>query len=345
MPGARAGLHLGHEDHRAPVAAAPGDEHLALAGDAALGADQRGLSLDPAAARRAERPPRSTIDDRRIAVDRVAVDAVAGEPGDLGDGRVEIGQHLQRAVAEPVAAGAGGEHRLHQRAVEHALVAAADADGDRLGLVLDRVDRPGQLLDRARQRGGEIVDQRARRADLARLGAGSSSSGASRQRVAQQRRSGAPRSTPRGGRRSTRCAARRGTGRRTAPMLGTHAAQHVVARRCVARRRCSIDLARLAQRAGRRVDRQRRLVAEQVADHRREHERQRRIDRRHGDHRRRGGEALVALGRRSRSASPCGPGRSPPPWPTSSAVPPDEAGRAHEDQRLATTGRCASCPR
>ena len=42
-----------------------------------------------------------------------------------------------------------------------------------------------------------------------------------------------------------------------------------------------------ASRSGRaeRVDGQRRLVAEQVADHRREHEAERRIDRRHGDHR------------------------------------------------------------
>ena len=32
-----------------------------------------------------------------------------------------------------------------QRSVDHAFVAARDADGHRLGLMLDRVDRPGQL--------------------------------------------------------------------------------------------------------------------------------------------------------------------------------------------------------
>ena len=124
----------------------------------------------------------AAVDDR----DRVAVDAVAGEPGDRGDGRVEVGEHLQRAVAEHVAAGAGVEHRLHQRPVEHALVAAADADRDRLRLVLDRVDRPGELLDRPRQR-----ERRGRRSARPACrpcpsSAWYSSSGRSPRHVAQQ---------------------------------------------------------------------------------------------------------------------------------------------------------------
>ena len=53
----------------------------------------------------------AAVDDR----DRVAVDAVAGEAGDLGDRRVEVGEHLERAVAEHVAPGAGVEHGLHER--------------------------------------------------------------------------------------------------------------------------------------------------------------------------------------------------------------------------------------
>ena len=35
-------------------------------------------------------------------------------------------------------------------------------DGDGLGLVLDGVDRPGQLLDRPREGGDEIVEERRR---------------------------------------------------------------------------------------------------------------------------------------------------------------------------------------
>ena len=62
------------------------------------------------------------------------------------------------AVAQRVACGAGGEHFAHQRHREQLLVGARDADGDRLGLVLDGVDRAGELVDRRRERGGEIVD-------------------------------------------------------------------------------------------------------------------------------------------------------------------------------------------
>ena len=77
MPVHTRALHLGHEDHRAPVAAATGDEHLTLGGDAPLGADELGLRLD--AARHLERDA-TAIDDGDLGIDRrVAVDAIAGE--------------------------------------------------------------------------------------------------------------------------------------------------------------------------------------------------------------------------------------------------------------------------
>ena len=88
-------------------------------------------------------PPRSTIE-----MSIVAVHAVPRVAGDLGHRRVEVGEHLHRPVREHVAAGAGRQHRLHERAVDDALVTAGDPDRDRLGLMLDRVDGPGELLDR-----------------------------------------------------------------------------------------------------------------------------------------------------------------------------------------------------
>ena len=115
---------------------------------------RRHVAFDPAGQLAGDAP---TVDDR----DRRSVDAVARVPGDLGDGRVEVGEHLERVVAEHVASGTGVEHGLHQRAVEHPLVAARDADRDGLGLVLDGVDRPRELLDGAGQRVDEVVDERA----------------------------------------------------------------------------------------------------------------------------------------------------------------------------------------
>ena len=52
----------------------------------------------------------------------------------------------------------------------------------------------------------------------------------------------------------------------------------------------------LAERPGLGVDGQRRLVAEQVAGHGGEHEREARVGGGHGDRRERGAEALLALG-------------------------------------------------
>ena len=194
------------------------------------------------------------------------------------------------------------------------------------------------------QRGGEVLDHHARRADLAVLDlvrverddAG---------RVAEQRREPHRGAAPRGCRRSRRRAGRRRTGARSG---SSRAAGGRARRRASAapsrRRRASI--AARASRSGRagRVDRQRRLVAEEVPDHRREHERERRVHRGHLDRLERGAEPVVALvddhdrrrlvgpvdrdllgdvvGVRAATARPRTPGSAAP-----------------------TTGRCASCPR
>ena len=274
--GAGATLHLGHEDHRAAVAAAAGHQHFLLAGDPSLRAEQLRVASPPGWARRA-----TDHHGRRWrwwpAGCRVTLDGVAGVPHHGLDGRVEIGEHLQRAIAQPVAAGAGAEQFLHERTVEHAFVVAADADGDGLGLMLDGVDRPGEFLDGAGERRREIVDDRAGRGDLAgcplvrleRRLAGD---------VAQQT------DQPHGRGRLEMAVVAAGA-QAVEELLGMHAdarlhrAQHVVAVGGCGERVLD-DLAGLAQRASRGVDGQRRLVAEEVAGHGRQHERQRRIDRR-----------------------------------------------------------------
>ena len=244
---ARRALHLGHEDHRAAVACGRGPP-------APRARWRRGAWYRPGCALRSTRlgtsrdsPPRSTI-EMTASCARVALDAVAGEADDRLDGGIEIGEHLQRAVRQPVARRAGRQRLLHQRPVEHALVAAADADGDRLGLVLDRVDRSGELLDRARQRRGEIVDEHAGRGELA---------GAALVRLERRcrwtgraaGRPAGPRSTPRGGRRRCRCAGRRRTARRAGAMPCLHASQHVVAAGAPSTSACSMTSR--ASRSGR----------------------------------------------------------------------------------------------
>ena len=234
-----------------------------------------GIAID--AARQLAGDP-AAVDDG----DHLAGDAVAGEPGDLGHRRVEVGEHLQRAVAEHVAPGARGQHRLHERTVEHPFVAPRDPDRHRLGLVLDRVDGPGQLLDRPGEGEHEIVDQRGRRTDLARL------------RLVLLHRSLGRHAAQQPGQMD-------GRARLEVPvvaiaaqavdvLLGVRAdlaadpGQDRVRRRLLADRTLD-DLARLAERQRRAVDGERGLVAEEVTGHRREHEPERRIDRRHRDHR------------------------------------------------------------
>ena len=125
----------------------------------------------PLGARRDVERDAAPVDDGdgHLAVLGIAVDLVADPAGDLGDGRVEVGERAQRLVAEAVAGRAGRQHRLHERRLQQRLVAAGDADGDGLGLVLDGVDGAGELLDALGERGGEVVDHDGRRADPAVL--------------------------------------------------------------------------------------------------------------------------------------------------------------------------------
>ena len=107
--------------------------------------------------------------DGRRAVGHAALDAVPRVPGHLGNRRVQLGHRAEGAVAQAVAQGAGSQEPAHELGAEEGVLGPGDPDRHSLGLVLDGVDRPGQLLDRPRQRVGEVVEQDARRADLAVL--------------------------------------------------------------------------------------------------------------------------------------------------------------------------------
>ena len=289
--GAHPGLHLGHEHHRAAVAAAAGDEHLAIDRDATLGAEQVGVALDPAG--HVARQP-TPVDDADDGVGGgVALDGVAGEAHHCGDGRVEVGEHLHRAIADAFARHAGREHLLHQRPVEHTLVAAADAHRDGLRLMFDGIDGTCEFFDGAGERRREVVDEQTGRGDRA-----SGTLVGLERRVAGQiaqeadeahRRAGLEMPVVQAGAQAVEEA----IGVRT--HAGPHLAHDVVGIGTV--RQCVLDdLAGLAQRPGRGVDGDRCLVAEQMTHHRRQHERQRRIERRNAEHRRGCREPLVALG-------------------------------------------------
>ena len=165
------------------------------------------------------------------------------------------------------------------------------------------------------ERGGEVLDHDARRADLAVLDLVGVERDARRWRSGAATRA-APRCSPRGGRRSGRRAGRRRTGAPAARAPARARSSRSSPARGGASTTASI--AARASRSGRawRVDRERGLVAEQVAGHRREHER-----RASGCT---AGTAMTSSAARepvarprwrSRSAPPCGPGRSRPPWP------------------------------
>jgi hypothetical protein len=234
---------------------------------------------------------------------RPPLDAVPGVADNLGHHGADVGQRAQRAVRELVAVGAGGDDLVDQRDGQQRLVAARDADGDGLGLVLDGVDGTGQLLDGPRECGGQVVDHHRGRAhlalvDLVRVERHDA------ERVAEQR------GQPHGGGRlelavvaahaqAVEVAA--GDGLEVgaqAPQQGVAVArdQVVAAPVAVARHQRLDGRPALAQGAGQSVDGQRRLVAEQVPRHRRQHEGQRRVGARYGQHVQRGGEARLAVG-------------------------------------------------
>ena len=229
-------------------------------------------------------------------------------------GGIDVGERAQRLVAEAVARRTGGEHGLDERRLQQRLVAAGDPDGDRLRLVLDGVDGTGELLDALGERGGEVVDHDGGRADPAVLGL----VGVERcdaEGVAVRRRQ------PDGGAglevavvgavaQPVEEPGRRG---------GEGGAQRAQQPLAVGDRVLADGVLDggpgLAHRPRLRVDGEGRLVAEQVPGHRGEHEGELRVRLRHGDHVQRGGEARLAVGGDRRSATPCGPGRSRPPWP------------------------------
>ena len=270
-------LDLGDEDERPAVAAAAGDGDLTLEGHELLGAPQCRVILGAGTELGAETAAVDDLECGVVGLD-VAVDAVASEAGDLGDGPIERDHRAQCPVAEVVAGNTGGEQLAHQRHLEQALVRPGDPDRHGLGLVPDRVDGPGQLFDGLGQRGGEVLDDHAGRTDLAvvhlvdlerdRVGC-----------IAQQRRH-----------------PHRGGGFKAAVVLaGTQGVEEPGAQPAeravqLGERGVGIGIALghgsfdggsgLAHRSSRRVDRERGLVAEEVAHHRGEHERERRVDRR-----------------------------------------------------------------
>ena len=156
---------LGDLDESPLIGAPEYHGDLALGRDPVLGTAQHRVLVR--ARRNVARDP-AAVDDvnRRGPARGVALDPVAGPADNRVDGGVECDERSQRRVREAVARSAGREHLAHQRNLEQRLVRPRDADGHGLRLVLDRVDRAGELLDRLRERGGEILHDRARCADL-----------------------------------------------------------------------------------------------------------------------------------------------------------------------------------
>ena len=282
-----------------------------------------------------EIPPRSTIDDRRV------VDAVPREADRPRRPRVEIGQHLEGAVAEHVAPGAGAQHGLHEGPVETpsslreipTVTVLAWCLIASIGRVSSSIARVRAVTTSSTSAAG--CADLARRA-LVRLDR------RVRHQVAEQPRPAAPRCWPRDDRRSSRprsASRKRSTigGRLAAIVASISSLSDPVA--------TARSIASRASRSGRaeRIDRERRLVAEEVADHRRQHEAERRVDRRHRDRRRRR-VPRARPRRRPRSASPCGRGRSRSPWRRRRRCCPATRPRTR-GSAVPTTGRCASCPR
>ena len=91
---------------------------------------------------------------------------VAGKPQDLPHCRIENRQRLEIGIRQMRPIGTGVEKGAHQRYEQESLVRSRDADRDRLRLMLDRVDRPGELVDSPGESGAQILEDH-RRADKA----------------------------------------------------------------------------------------------------------------------------------------------------------------------------------
>ena len=159
QPGGHAVLGLGNVQHR-PAVAAAGHRDLPLVRRAVLAAAQ--LRVGDGARLDAERRTAAVgLPDRDLwAAGRrhLALDAVTRPAGHFGHRRVERRQRAQGRVRQPIPRRARIERRCHEHRIKQRLIGTRDADGDGLGLMLDGVHRPGQLVDGEVQRIGEVVD-------------------------------------------------------------------------------------------------------------------------------------------------------------------------------------------
>ena len=109
-------------------------------------------------------PPRSTTAMVGLPV---AVDAVPGEAHDLGHRRAEVGQGAQRAVAELVAAGPGGStSRTSGTSSRVSSVREMPTVTVLAWCLMASTGRVSSSMA-TRERGGQVVDDHGRRADLA----------------------------------------------------------------------------------------------------------------------------------------------------------------------------------
>ena len=134
-----------------------------------------------------------------------------------------------------------------------------------------------------RERGEQVVDERRRRADLARLGLVLLDRVVG-QHVAQQAGEAHRRARLEVPVVAWSCATRRRTARRSGRSRRRTVAS-IWSGDASSRTACSITSRASRSGTRRRVDGERRFVAEEVPDHRREHERDGGVDRRHGDRR------------------------------------------------------------
>ena len=137
MPVVSPALVSGTKIDGAPVVAALGDEHLAFGGDTVLRAAQLGCCARPGSAGRG----RCRRDRRSRSIVRRCRSACSPSPRPRpGRGRRAPSSCGTSTTSRPAPAAStactSGRSMI-------ALVAAGDADRDRLGLVLDRVDRAG----------------------------------------------------------------------------------------------------------------------------------------------------------------------------------------------------------
>ena len=212
----------------------------------------------------------------------------------LGHERFECDERPQRGVREAIARCTGGEDLLDQRHLHDRLVGAGDADGHRLGLMLDRVDRSGEFVDGIGERGDEILEHDRRRSDATELDLIRVERNDT-EREAPQRRQ------PHGSTRLEMAVVVTGTETveeacRGAGERGSQTTEQLLA---IAPHLAHVLVDRgsgLSERAGLRIDGECGFVTEQVADHRREQEREARMHLGYGDDVQSGAEPDLALG-------------------------------------------------